>query len=96
MHEHNVPEIILVLIVVGYLVISAQFYIAARNTQGNEGKKALFLLLGIFILCSIAGYLPRIIGLPFAFEVGVHCALMLATWWFIFTNQAALIIKALR
>lgn len=91
-----VPAVILAAIVVGYLVIAVQFYLASRGEEDNAGRRALWLLLGIFILCSLAGYMPRLIGLPFAAEVAIHLALVLVTWWFIFTNQAALIMKALR
>ena len=92
----SVPHFLIAAIVFGYFVIAAQFFVAARGTQDSKGRQALFLLIGIFILCSFAGYVPHLLSLPFAFEVGIHTSLVLATWWFIFTNQAAHIIKALR
>ena len=93
---HDIPDVIIAGIVFGYVVIAVQFYLASRGEPDSAGRRALWLLLGIFILCSVAGYLPRLIGLPHAFEIAVHTALVLITWWFIFTNQASLIIKALR
>ena len=93
---HEIPAIMIVLIVTGYIVIACQFFMAARHTQQSEGRKALFLLVGIFVLCALCGYLPRLWLIPSVFEVSLHVALIIATWWFVFTNQAALIIKALR
>ena len=95
MHD-MIPSPMIILIIVGYLVIAFQFYREAKKSEGNKGKKAMFLLLGIFVLCTFAGYLPQLITMPFVVELAIHTALILATWWFIFTNQAALIMKALK
>lgn len=93
---HNVPTFVISMIVIGYLVIAGQFFIASRSTASNQGKRALFILLSIFILCAICGYLPRLLSVSAHVELVTHVSLVVMTWWFIFTNQAAHIMKALR
>lgn len=95
MHDH-IPPVVLALIACGYVVISFQFYLAAKGTEDSHGRRSLALLLGIFVLCALAGYVPRLIGLPGWFEVAVHVLLAALTWWFILTNQAAHIMRSLR
>ena len=92
----EIPWTIITLIVIGYLAIAGQMYIAGRNTQSTQGSRAMWLLVGIFILCSLAGYAPRLVPALMPYELAIHVALVLATWWFVFTNQAAHIMKALR
>lgn len=93
---HNVPTFVIALIIISYIVIAAQFFIAARNSDRSEGRTAMFMLLSIFIFCAVCGYLPRLLEIPSHFELITHVSLVVMSWWFIITNQAAHIMKALR
>lgn len=92
MHD-QVPEFMLVLIVSGYLIIAFQFW--SLLSSSGKAKKALLELISIFILCSVCGYLSRIVLIPVWLLNGLHCVLILFTYAFVFRHQASEIVKAL-
>jgi len=96
MHDH-VPHFLLIAIIVSYLVIAWQFRGLWKKTDSKNAraKTGLALLIAVFVLCSMSGYLPRVIHMPILIQDAFHVVLALASWWFILTRQAARIAEAL-
>ena len=97
----------LVIIVLGYLVIAFQFWLARKHKPAgstsplnreelqHRARRAFLQLMLIFIFCAISGYFPRLIHFEDWLFVGVHLVLASATWWYILSRQAEIIAEAM-
>ena len=96
MHDH-VPSFLLVAIIIAYFVIAWQFRGLWKKTESKKAKAkfGLALLIAVFVLCSLSGYLPRVVSIPILLQDASHVILAVASWWFILTRQAARIAEAL-
>jgi hypothetical protein len=96
------------LIIVGYLIIAFQFWLAKKSHGSGApmaGVSAVFLreragrafmqLLVIFILCGLSGYVPRLISVPINLFILTHVLLAAAAWRYILSRQAVIIAVAM-
>jgi hypothetical protein len=97
-------NIALVGIILGYMLIAVQFYgrflevrrhASAYQNVSSAPASAFLQLMGIFILCSLTGYLPRLFSFPAPLFVGMHVVLALWTWGYILSRSAERIATAL-
>jgi heme A synthase len=80
-------------IIIGYIVIAFQFW---RKRNGDPvARRALGRLFFIFILCSFAGYLPRLVDFPNWLMVVIHALLFFFTWSYVLARQAEVIADSL-
>lgn len=97
----DVVVALLVGIIVGYLIIAWQFWRHSRNDHMGaappvgSARSAFVRLMTIFILCSLCGYIPRLIPVPIPVMVFLHIALFAVTWRYILGRQVVLIAGAL-
>lgn len=80
-------------IVFAYLVIAWQFW--HRRNGDPKARKALNQLVGIFVLCSFAGYVPRLFHFPDWALLVIHGALFACAWAYVSARQADTILDAL-
>jgi Na+/proline symporter len=86
-------EIFLVGIPFGYIIIAGQFW---RKRNGDPvARRALGQLFAIFVFCSFAGYVPRLIHFPTWLMVSVHAVLFFVTWRYVLSRQAEVIADTL-
>lgn len=100
-------QVFLVGIIFGYLLIAWQFWnaskpIAARpmarvdaELLEERARTAFKQLMLIFILCSMSGYIPRLVKVPDWAFVFLHGSLFFATWWYVLSRQAVVIAEAM-
>lgn len=89
-------------IILAYLCIAGQFWAARRrlkaglvNATGGDPIKAFGYLVAIFVLCSLSGYLPRMVVFPDGLMVLIHGALFACSWAFVLTRQTVVIAATL-
>jgi small-conductance mechanosensitive channel len=64
----------LVIIVACYLIFAWQAWRQTKN-RGSKGARAVWALIAVFILCSVAGYVPQVMAYFFDMSTGLM-------WWF--------------
>lgn len=96
--HHQVPEFLLVIIIIGYLVIAGQFFrgLSIVRPEARRARLGIFALVSIFILCSGSGYVPSLVRVPDWLHTTTHFVLAVATWAFIGTREASRISAALK
>lgn len=90
-------------IMLGYIAIAVQFWRRyklavnpATRAQVEVAPASAFLqLMGIFILCSATGYLPRLWQMPDGLFVALHITLALVTVRYVLKRNAEKIASAL-
>lgn len=97
---HEVPEVLLWPIVIGYLAVAGQFFVALFDKRleplhGGAGRRGMGNFIGIFLLCAISGYLPGLVPVPYDLQLVSHLLLAVLTWTFVITNQARTIARSL-
>ena len=87
-----------ILTVTIYGIIAIQFGLAAGNyrTRNRKAVRAFGLMIFIFVLCAVSGYLDNVLLMPEWLHVSANGALILFSVWFVVRNQALVIIQALR
>lgn len=78
---------ILLVIVVAYLGIAAQFWLRRRTAIGGRATSALGQLVIIFVFCAFCGYLPRIVPIPELPLLLAHIILAVAAWGYFLARQ---------
>lgn len=81
-----------------YSVIAIQFAHAALHyrTRNRRAVRAFGLMVFVFVLCAVSGYLDNLVTMPHWLHNALHVALIASSLVFVVRNQALLIIKALQ
>lgn len=87
-------EVMLAGIILAYVMIALQFWL--RRNGERRARRALSQLFAIFILCSLCGYLPRLVPFPTWLLVALHALLFIVAWLYAAARQADVISDALR
>ena len=81
-----------------YSVIAIQFAHAALHyrTRNRRAVRAFGLMVFVFVLCAVSGYLDNLVNMPHWLHKGLHVGLIVASLVFVFRNHALVIIQALK
>ncbi|MEK9713178.1 MAG: hypothetical protein VW258_11485 [Thalassolituus sp.] len=81
-----------------YSVIALQFAHAALHyrTRNRRAVLAFGLMVVVFVLCAVSGYLDNIVTMPHWLHEGLHVWLIVVSLMFAARNQTLVIIQALK
>lgn len=81
-----------------YSVIAFQFAHAAMHyrTRNRRAVRAFGLMVFVFVLCAVSGYLDNLVNMPHWLHTGLHVGLIVVSLLFAARNQTLVIIQALK